>query len=157
MRAELEAVAPYDALDFALGCLRVSIEERIAVMNLPLQLAHGAILTVCAFLALMGFANGVAQFANDASVGIALVAIGLLWSAAFAAALAGTRQLLTRLAGGGITYYLALGLAGWLELPAFVRNRAMFEALAIEGVLLFAGLLALSSVAMIWPASNRTA
>jgi hypothetical protein len=37
MRAELEAVAPHDELDFALGCLRVSIEERTAVMNLPLR------------------------------------------------------------------------------------------------------------------------
>jgi hypothetical protein len=124
-------------------------------MNLPLHFAHAAILTVCAFLALMGFANGVVQFGNDTSVGIALAAIGLLWSAAFVAAIVGSRQFLARLAAGGIAFYLALGIAGSLELPAFARNRTMFEALAIEGVLLFAGLLALSSVVAIWPACIR--
>lgn len=136
---------------FAFGCLSVSTRERIVAMNIPTRLIQGLLLSGCALLALLGLANGAANIALDPAVGIAFFLSGTLWAAAFACAVAGARALLARLAAGGIAFYVALGIAGTAGWPAFESNPELFQNYSLEGISLFAVLLAVASVAAFWP------
>lgn len=143
MAAEFRHVPSGQKNQFALGAAEFSITAMMEeVMFNKVNAGSFVIMLGSAFLAILGISNGFRNFAQDSTVSVAFVAVGLLWLAAFVAAMLRRWELLTRVATGGLAASFALGLAWSISVPALEPNRSLFGALALEAVFLFTVLLA---------------
>lgn len=155
MRGEVSYLPAADRVPFALGCLRVSLVERIKHMTAtpPLRIVPG--LFGAALLTVLCTANGVKLFSTDPVVGAFLLLAGSLWLAVLLTVQSQSSRRLAQLALIGAALYAALGALTVAGLPAFLTNAPMLKALALEGLILFAAVFAIAQVPYFWAASGK--
>lgn len=154
MIGEYHHVSPAGRNAFALGCLRVSLIERIRHMTAtpPLRIIPG--LFGAALLTVLCVANGVKLVSVDPVVGAFLLLAGSLWLAILLTVQSQVPRRVAQLAIIGAMLYGALGALSIAGLPAFAANAAMLKALALEGLILFAVVYAVAQVPYFWAANG---
>lgn len=155
MAYELPHIPPARRRAFALGCLRVSLQERIEPMTAapPLRILPG--LFGAALLAVLCLANGIAYLSSAPTVGGFLLLAAALWLAVLLAVQTQTSRGIARLAVVGAALYGAMGVSGLAGVPAFATNAPMLKALALEGIVLFAVVFAVAQIPYFWAAREK--
>ena len=144
MKAEVDALEDSDAMAFAAGCVWASLKERVSSMNFATQSVRVGGIMVMLVLALVSALSAERVAAIDTSIAL----VDLLSSAVFAAAgiwsffrgsLALIQAASTMAAIYGVAFiFLRSPAVSTTEWP----NVALYCALALEGLIIWAALLA---------------
>lgn len=144
MKAEVDALEDNDAMVFAIGCVWASLKERVVSMNFATQAVRVGGITAMLALALVSALSAERVTAIDASIALT----DLLSSAVFAAAVIwsffrGSLALIQAASTMAVIYGVAFI---FLRSPAMSTtewaNVALYRALALEGLIVWAALLA---------------
>lgn len=144
MKAEIDALEENDAMVFAAGCVWASLKERVLSMNFATQSVRVGGIAAMLALALVSASSAERVTAIDASIGL----VDLLSSAVFAAAVIwsffrGPLALIQAASTMAVLYGVAfiflrspaVNTTGW-------ANVALYRALALEGLMIWAAILA---------------
>lgn len=154
MLLELDHVPEPDRARFAAGCLVVAMSERMTLMTAapPLRIVPG--LFGAALLTVLCLANAFSYFSAAPVVsGFLLLASGL-WLAMLFAVHAQTAQGVAKVATLGAFLYGAVGVLSLARLPAFAAQGSLLQALALEGLILFAAAFGIAQVRYFWAARD---
>jgi hypothetical protein len=152
---EIPSIPPRERSSFALGCLQVSLFERIKPMLVfpPLRIVPG--LFAAALLTVLSIANGAKSLVADPVVGGVFLLVGLLWLGVLVAIQSQSARHLANLAVVGALFYGAVGALSLANAPAFVANATMLKALSVEGLSLFAVVFAVAQIPYFWSAAGK--
>jgi hypothetical protein len=144
MKAEVDALEENDAVVFAAGCVWASLKERVFSMNFATQSVRVGGITAMLVLALVSALSAERVTAIDASIALvdllssAIFAAAVIWSF-FRGSLALIQAASTMAAIYGVAFIFlrspAVSATEW-------TNVALYRALALEGLIIWAALLA---------------
>ena len=152
MLHELPNIPPGECRDFALGCFRVALIERITLMTAapPLRIVPG--LFGAALLTVLCVANGMTYLASAPVVGGFLLLAAILWLAVLMAVQSQEPRCLASLAIIGAFFYAAIGALALARVPAFVSNGELLKILSIEGLILLGAAYGIAHIRYFWSA-----
>lgn len=144
MKAEVDALEGHDAMVFAAGCVWASLKERVLSMNFATQSVRVGGLAAMLLLALVSALSAQRVTTIDASVAL----VDLLSSAVFAAAaiwslFRGSLALIQAASTMAVIYGVAfIFLTSTAPSTTEWANARVYEALAVEGLIIWVALLA---------------
>ena len=150
MASELPHIPQAERSAFALGCLKTSLSERIRTMTAtpPLRIMPG--LFGAALLVVLCLANVVKFLGGAPVVGAFLLMAAMLWLAILIAVQQQSARVVAQCGVVGALLYASVGLLSLSGLPAFAADGAFLQALAVEGLVLFAAVFAIAHIPYFW-------